>query len=195
MSNSSKSRKKKLAQRQKPQAMHGEIGQVLGINVDAINDVPLIVGPFPDPDDNKFPPTPIELAHSKLDDWIAGELEQPPSSSYYGYDVGHSVLWLGELQHAMVHAREFYKAHEDILQTNKTHYQNANAGTRPESHRSPAERATVTTSNGRNEVVPAIPEPLYGLKKACSCGKSFWKQRNYQAHYAHEHIVLGELPL
>jgi hypothetical protein len=49
--------------------------------------------------------------------------------------------------------------------------------------------------NGRKEWVPAIPLPFYGLKKRCSCGKSFWKYDNYLAHYALHHIVLGDLPL
>ena len=33
----------------------------------------------------------------------------------------------------------------------------------------------------------AIPLPFYGLKKGCSCGKSFWKEENYFKHYRTEH--------
>jgi hypothetical protein len=49
--------------------------------------------------------------------------------------------------------------------------------------------------NKRGEWVPSIPLPLYGLKKKCSCGASFWKEENYNAHYAYKHALLGELPL
>lgn len=65
----------------------------------------------------------------------------------------------------------------------------------PEPRRTPADGAAATMANDRSEEVPAIPMPLFGLKKQCSCGRRFWKLRNYQAHYAHEHIVLGTLPL
>ncbi len=54
---------------------------------------------------------------------------------------------------------------------------------------------TVTMENKRGEWIPAIPLPFYGLKKRCNCGRSFWKFKNYQEHYALEHIVLGEKPL
>lgn len=46
--------------------------------------------------------------------------------------------------------------------------------------------------NTRREWVPAIPLPFYGIRKKCSCGKKFWRQKNYEAHYALVHIVLGE---
>jgi len=49
--------------------------------------------------------------------------------------------------------------------------------------------------NKRGEWVPAIPEPFYGRKKICQCGDKFWTKKQYQAHYALEHIVLGEKPL
>ena len=54
----------------------------------------------------------------------------------------------------------------------------------------------ITTSieekNKAGEWVPAIPEPFYGLKKICSCGKSFWKYEKYREHYAYKHINQGE---
>ena len=33
----------------------------------------------------------------------------------------------------------------------------------------------------------AIPLPLYGLKKRCNCGKSFWRESNYEKHYIAQH--------
>jgi len=33
----------------------------------------------------------------------------------------------------------------------------------------------------------AVPLPLYGLKKRCDCGKSFWKEKNYYRHYQQKH--------
>lgn len=33
----------------------------------------------------------------------------------------------------------------------------------------------------------AVPLPLYGLKKKCQCGKSFWKEANYVKHYLKAH--------
>jgi hypothetical protein len=33
----------------------------------------------------------------------------------------------------------------------------------------------------------AIPLPLYGLKKQCYCGRSFWKEENYRKHYQQVH--------
>lgn len=33
----------------------------------------------------------------------------------------------------------------------------------------------------------AIPLPLYGFKKTCQCGKSFWKEANYRKHYQQMH--------
>lgn len=49
--------------------------------------------------------------------------------------------------------------------------------------------------NRRGELVPAIPLPLYGFRKQCVCKAKFFKERNYQAHYALVHIVLGEQAL
>ena len=44
------------------------------------------------------------------------------------------------------------------------------------------------TQNKKGEWVPAIPEPYYGIRKMCGCGKSFWTLEGYQAHYALKHI-------
>lgn len=33
----------------------------------------------------------------------------------------------------------------------------------------------------------AVPLPYYGIKKKCSCGKSFWKEENYRTHYRQKH--------
>ena len=33
----------------------------------------------------------------------------------------------------------------------------------------------------------AIPLPLYGMRKQCSCGKKFWKESNYRKHYVEAH--------
>lgn len=42
----------------------------------------------------------------------------------------------------------------------------------------------------RGRWVPAIPLPLYVLgRKRCSCGRGFWRLRNYHAHYALVHIL------
>lgn len=51
------------------------------------------------------------------------------------------------------------------------------------------------TQNKRGEDVPLIPIPFYGLKKMCCCGKKFWKEKNYEAHYSLEHIIRGNKPL
>ena len=48
-----------------------------------------------------------------------------------------------------------------------------------------------TTQNKKGQWVPAIPLPYYGLKKECGCGKSFWKEENYEKHYLYEHIWKG----
>ena len=45
--------------------------------------------------------------------------------------------------------------------------------------------------NKRGEWYPAIPIPYYGFRKVCSCGKKFWFEKNYEAHYALEHIIRG----
>lgn len=49
--------------------------------------------------------------------------------------------------------------------------------------------------NKRGEYVPAIPLPFYGVRKKCQCGRKFWTIRNYEEHYAYDHIVMGNLPL
>ena len=44
--------------------------------------------------------------------------------------------------------------------------------------------------NERDEWVPAIPYPYFlAIRKRCDCGKKFWFYRNYEAHYALEHIL------
>jgi hypothetical protein len=48
------------------------------------------------------------------------------------------------------------------------------------------------TQNARGEWVPAIPLPLYGLRKHCRCGRKFWRLASYRAHYALTHILDGE---
>ena len=37
--------------------------------------------------------------------------------------------------------------------------------------------------------VPAVPEPLYGLRKSCQCGEKFWTMPGYRGHYALAHIL------
>lgn len=140
---------------------------------------------------------PVVLAHEQLDAWIRGEIGGDHDGHYQDQldAANFGVINLGKLQRTMVLAREFYTEHKDIWQAHKTLYQSDHAGKRPEPRKSPATAATVTMENRRGEQVPAIPLPLFGLKKQCSCGQSFWKLRNYEAHYAHKHIVLGEQPL
>lgn len=43
--------------------------------------------------------------------------------------------------------------------------------------------------NGRGQWIPAIPLPFYGLKKGCWCGRKFWTEEGYRAHYALKHIL------
>lgn len=45
------------------------------------------------------------------------------------------------------------------------------------------------TQNSRGEWVPAIPLPVYGLRKQCSCGRKFWTADGYRGHYALRHIL------
>ena len=45
------------------------------------------------------------------------------------------------------------------------------------------------TTNTRGEWVPAIPQPLLGLRKRCSCGRRFWTLDGYRGHYAYAHIL------
>lgn len=33
----------------------------------------------------------------------------------------------------------------------------------------------------------AVPLPLYGLRKTCGCGRSFWREKNYIRHYQLQH--------
>jgi hypothetical protein len=51
------------------------------------------------------------------------------------------------------------------------------------------EQPEVTTQNDRGEWVPAIPLPLYGLRKHCTCGRRFWTMGGYRGHYALAHIL------
>jgi hypothetical protein len=37
--------------------------------------------------------------------------------------------------------------------------------------------------------VPAIPLPLFGLRKQCQCGAKFWTMPGYRGHYALVHIL------
>lgn len=140
---------------------------------------------------------PVVLAHEQLDAWIRGEIggENDPAYNDHVDAAGFGVINLGKMQRTMVLAREFYKEHKDIWTAHKALYQSDHAGRRPEPRKSPAAGAAATMENGRGEWVPAIPLPFYGSKKGCSCGKTFWRQRNYEAHYAYEHIVLGTQPL
>ena len=46
-----------------------------------------------------------------------------------------------------------------------------------------------TTMNKKGEWVQAIPEPYYGFKKECKCGRRFWTKKGYRAHYALKHIL------
>jgi hypothetical protein len=48
---------------------------------------------------------------------------------------------------------------------------------------------TATTQNSRGEWVPAIPLPLYGIRKKCECGAKFWTEERYREHYALHHIL------
>jgi hypothetical protein len=46
------------------------------------------------------------------------------------------------------------------------------------------------TQNARGEWVPAIPFPLYGIRKKClRCGRKFWTTNRYREHYALHHIL------
>jgi hypothetical protein len=137
--------------------------------------------------------TPISAAHTQLDQWIRGEIGGDQDGAYRDHiDAAHfGVINLGILQRTMVLAREFYKQHADIIKGAEA-LKKASAKTPLE----PRTGATIadfpTMENKRGEWVPAIPLPLYGLKKGCSCGASFWFERNYEAHYALTHIVLAE---
>lgn len=51
--------------------------------------------------------------------------------------------------------------------------------------------ATVQVQNKRGEWVTAIPRPWYGAlnRCKCSCGRWFWNEESYDAHYALKHIL------
>lgn len=53
----------------------------------------------------------------------------------------------------------------------------------------------ISMRNSRGEWMPAIPLPFYGVRKKCQCGAKFWTTKDYEKHYAYEHIVMGRLPL
>lgn len=55
----------------------------------------------------------------------------------------------------------------------------------------PAATDRVMTQNDLGEWVPAIPLPLYGLRKRCECGRKFWTTGGYRGHYALTHILRG----
>lgn len=193
--------RRKHTQRQKPTATADPKDGAGGIH-DAMADVKAQGGGVVKLKSGEYdlrPPlkSPIVLAHEQLDEWIKGEIGGNRDNAYRDQvdAAGFGVINLGKLQRTMVLAREFYTEHKDILQVEKYRYQSNTAGTRPEPRRTPTDGAAVTMANARSEQVPAIPLPLFGLKKQCSCGQSFWKLHNYEAHYAHKHIVLGEQPL
>lgn len=50
------------------------------------------------------------------------------------------------------------------------------------------------TRNADGNWVPAIPEPLYGMRKKCHCGRKFWTLEGYKGHYADEHILNPRRP-
>jgi hypothetical protein len=47
----------------------------------------------------------------------------------------------------------------------------------------------VSQVNDRGEWVPAIPLPLYGLRKQCHCGRKFWTLAGYRGHYVLAHVL------
>jgi hypothetical protein len=58
-----------------------------------------------------------------------------------------------------------------------------------------AGRAQTDTTNDQGQWVPAIPLPLYGLRKQCQCRRKFWTTAGYRGHYALAHILhLGAPP-
>lgn len=51
-------------------------------------------------------------------------------------------------------------------------------------------RQLASCRNRRGEEVPAIPLPLYGIRKRCGeCGASFWTERGYGGHYVLVHVL------
>lgn len=53
----------------------------------------------------------------------------------------------------------------------------------------PLDTTSNQVENARGEWVPAIPLPLYGLRKRCDCGLKFWTLDGYRGHYALAHIL------
>lgn len=51
---------------------------------------------------------------------------------------------------------------------------------------------SVSVQNARGEWVSAIPQPFYGLRYKCGCGRSFWTVAGYKGHYALAHILYPE---
>lgn len=51
------------------------------------------------------------------------------------------------------------------------------------------DRGKTLAQNRDGEWVPAIPLPLYGLRKRCECGRRFWTTGGYQGHYALAHVL------
>lgn len=45
------------------------------------------------------------------------------------------------------------------------------------------------TQNDAGEWVPAIPLPMFGLRKLCPCGRRFWTLCGYRGHYALAHVL------
>ncbi len=48
---------------------------------------------------------------------------------------------------------------------------------------------TASQENDDGAWVPAIPLPLFGWRKRCSCGRGFWTLDGYRGHYALAHIL------
>jgi len=46
------------------------------------------------------------------------------------------------------------------------------------------------TQNKLGQWVPAIPLPYYYMFiRQCECGRYFWTDEGYEAHYAYRHIL------
>lgn len=50
-------------------------------------------------------------------------------------------------------------------------------------------RDITMTQNRDGDWVPAIPLPMYGLRKHCKCGRKFWTEDAYRGHYALAHVL------
>lgn len=127
-----------------------------------------------------------QKAHDMLDDWITGKLTAPPYSPYSDQldPTGRGVIWLGPLQQAMTVARIHYR-NENSEQSKTPH----------EPHMKPVAPDVPKMQNKRGEWVLAIPEPLNGFRKLCTCGAGFWRMKSYREHYALVHILEGNEPL